>query len=85
MLEPTNNDRARWANTALSAFVLEVDPHGSNTESENIQDLLTDLRHLADVRGLDIDELWQNSASHYGREVIERPKADASALTEGAN
>lgn len=82
MNDPTNNDRARWANTALSAFALETDPYGVNAESERIQDLLTDLRHLADAHGIDIEDLWRGSAGHYNEETAEGPKADPTALED---
>jgi hypothetical protein len=81
MSEPTNNQRAQWANTALSAFVNEVGGR-DNSEAENIQDLLTDLRHLSDAHGIDIAELWDNSAEHYAEEISEGPKADVTALED---
>ena len=77
--EPTNNDRARWANTALSAFVNEVGDSGD--EDTNIADLLCDLMHLCDAHGFDFERVLASGRIHYDAETTGaegQPKADAS-------
>lgn len=73
---PTNNDRASWANTALSAFVNEVATDDED-DKDMMCDLLCNIRHLADAQGWDIEKMWAGSASPYSEEIDEQPKADA--------
>jgi hypothetical protein len=72
MTDPTNNDRAFWANCALEAHMEES---GSDDAGLAFQDLLCDLRHLADARGLPFQAALDRSASHYAEEITEGPKA----------
>lgn len=48
---PSNEDRANWATEAIDAFKVKCGPGLSDKEA--IQDLITDLGHLADRLGLD--------------------------------
>lgn len=77
---PTNNERAAWAQTALSAFVNEV---GTNDDvATDVSDLIGDLMHLADAEGFDIEEAVRMARANYYAEIDERaypeggPKAD---------
>lgn len=74
--QPSNNQRASWANTALSAFVNEV-AWGQQDDEEMMNDLLCNIRHLADAQGWDIEAMWAGSARTHAEEVAEQPKADA--------
>jgi hypothetical protein len=75
--QPSNNERASYANTALSAFVNEV-AWGEQDDEEMIGDLLCNIRHLADAQGWDIEAIWAGSREVYREEIAEQPKADAS-------
>lgn len=67
-MEATNQDRASWGNTALSAFVVEVGDAGD--EQTNLSDLLADLMHLADRQDLDFAQALMVARGHYAEEVI---------------
>lgn len=75
--QPTNNQRASWANSALSAFVNEV-AWGQQDDEEMMGDLLCNIRHLADAQGWDIEAMWAGSARTHADEIEEQPKADPS-------
>ena len=79
MFEVTNNDRASWANTALSAFAVECYAPGAEEDETIMRDLLTDFRHLADAQGWDIESMWAGSRLTYIEEVAEDggPATDA--------
>ena len=74
MDDPTNNKRALFANSALSAFVNEVGDSGE--EEINLQDLIADTMHLCDAQDWDFDDLVRRARSHYEEEVRIDPKAD---------
>ena len=78
--QPSNNQRASWANTALSAFVNEVfwGERCIEEDEELIGDLLCNFRHLADAQGWDIEAMWESSRGAYREEIAEQPKADGS-------
>ncbi len=79
--EMTNRDRAlralramkEWAGKDYSAEYLT--PEGlddlGDVGQEVMQDLLTDLRHVAQVAGLDIESAFYNSESHFTEEMAE--------------
>jgi hypothetical protein len=75
--EPTNNDRALWANTAVSAMALETmyDPDAEDQETL-IGDLLCNLRHLCDAEGLNFDAINAGAGRCYSEEISEQDKAD---------
>ena len=77
MDEVTNNTRAAWANTALSAFAVETHQVNAGDDDKTILgDLLCNFRHLADAHGWDIEAMWKASHAVYAEEVTEQPKAD---------
>jgi hypothetical protein len=66
-----NNNRARWARSALEAFKHEV---GSSDDAEAIGDLLSDLRHLADRIDMpdeQRDYLFERAEEYYREETTE--------------
>jgi hypothetical protein len=71
--EVTNDDRAAWAQAAVDTFMRET---GTDAE-DAIPDLLGDLMHLCDMRGLDFNALLNRGAGHYQAEVEIEAKADA--------
>lgn len=77
MSEITNEDRAGFADVAVDAYHLRtrhvVGPDINDPEEweEVMSDLLCDLRHLADVRGLDWNVLLARGVSHYMAEIDE--------------
>jgi hypothetical protein len=84
MKETTNNDRARWANAAMSAFANETGMTGEDQETI-MGDLLCNLMHLADAESIDFDARLENGRLHYTAETEgddftvfgPQPKADA--------
>jgi hypothetical protein len=65
--EPTNEDRASWAEVAVEAFKKETRMEGEDLET-CMGDLLCDLRHLADAEGLSWDGLLHKGDMHYRAE-----------------
>lgn len=63
-----NETRADWAQIALDAFAEQVGAENEPTET-NIRDLITDLCHLADRKGLDMDALIEAGRGMYGEET----------------
>lgn len=79
--QPTNNQRARWGNTALSAFANECYAPGAEEEEVILQDLLCDLMHLCDAQGWNFDLLVSLAKFQYRAETSGdegQPKADSS-------
>ncbi|CAN5142181.1 hypothetical protein BH10PLA2_BH10PLA2_34800 [soil metagenome] len=76
MSEPSNQDRARWANNALRVFAATTwngensdTMHGEDLECA-IADLVCDLLHLADQKGLNAQKiLWRGNA-HFEAELF---------------
>lgn len=81
-MEPSNLDRAVWAQIALAAFAketrqdtsgdLEADP------GQVIGDLLCDLMHLCRQGGIDFEECLSNGRGHFEFEVEEESQEEAS-------
>jgi hypothetical protein len=70
--EPTNEDRARWAQAAVNAFAKETRMDAAGEELETILgDLFCDRRHLCYFRGLDFDYLASRSKRAYEEELAE--------------
>lgn len=80
--EPDNNDRADFANDAVAAYVQRTRPNDEYPEeigtgdpdiqemlAEALRDLLCDLRHWADVVGLDFTDQNEMGMVHYDEEV----------------
>ena len=71
MTDPTNQDRAAWARTALSAFTAEVDGLRNpevlcpGDRGAAIVDLLANLLHYADQHGLDAQECLHRALGHF--------------------
>lgn len=79
MSDNMNNQRALWANAALSAFANEVllSP-GAEEDDVLMADLMVNFRHLADAQGWNIQSMWDGSLEVYNDEVQEQgAKADA--------
>ena len=58
----TPQQRAKSLTTILTKT---YDPHGAQ---ENVTDMLTDLRHLCDVKGWDFADLDRQAYQHYRTE-----------------
>jgi hypothetical protein len=67
LTEPTNSDRAAWAEEALIAFCRLT---GSNHE-DALGDLLCDLMHWADENHLNFDAMLTRAHEHHVFEVLE--------------
>lgn len=83
-IEPDNEDRADFANDALSAYFERTRPADPYPEelgtldeddrealAEALRDLLCDLRHWADVTGIDYDDQNEMAMGHYDEELEE--------------
>jgi hypothetical protein len=90
-MEPTNNQRASWAYTALAAFARQTrqDATGSDELDHSprvvICDLLTDLCHLCDQLHLHFFDLVQDAANTHDEEVQEEAREEelcADALAD---
>jgi hypothetical protein len=64
--EPSNEDRALRAETALRQFRRET---GIGHDREAVGDLIADLGHYCDERGLDFDELVRRGVEHWRAEL----------------
>ena len=64
----SNEDRARWAKTALQAFSQAT---GSNMGREALHDLICDLGHYARSTGLDFRDELHRAADVCGEEIAE--------------
>lgn len=83
--QPTNNERASWANTAVSAMAVEtMDDPQSEDQATLISDLLCNLRHLCDAEGLSFGDLDRGAHRTYLEEIGEQPLADVT-YAEGGN
>lgn len=67
--EVANEDRARWAASALKAFSRET---GTDMGGEALHDLLCDLGHYADELGLDIRTEMARAAETWDEEKAEQ-------------
>jgi len=71
--DPSNSDRAQWALNAVKVFATETGLDWTETEDLEcaIQDLMTNLMHLADSESLDAERLKDVAVSIYHEEVEE--------------
>lgn len=79
--DPTNDQRAEWAATAINAFGTETGqleegsplPELSRKDSDYWQETLTDLltaaHHLADRVGLRFDAITESAEGHYEHDL----------------
>lgn len=75
--ERTNADRAETAARVLDAYRGQKS-HGA-AEPEDVQDLLSDLRHLCDRDELDFADLDRRAHDNYSAEVVEERNARKAA------
>jgi hypothetical protein len=70
MCEPTNEDRAGWANTAVTAFAEAVRETDMLDEEKElvISDLLCDMMHLCDMEKIDWHRCVARAQDHYREE-----------------
>lgn len=73
---PTNEERASFAGVALDAYYLRtrhaVGPDDNVDDWEEVAgDLLCDLHHLADLRGVDWEAVERRGRGHYEAEIVE--------------
>lgn len=70
--DPTNEDRAGWAQCALDAFAhtTSMDTAGEDDKTV-LSDLLVDLMHWCDLNEVAFDEVLANAADTYAQEVEE--------------
>ena len=74
---PTNEDRANWANESIQLFARNVGLDRSGDDDETaFKDLLADMRHWCDQRGIDFDALAEGSREGYEEEVAEEEGKD---------
>ena len=79
MTEPTNDTRASWASIGLCAYVkMKAERFDADTDEAWLQDLLTDLRHMADRKDLDFDRLNVAAGRMHAMEVEEETAAVAA-------
>lgn len=73
--EPTNDDRAYWAQVALKSFARETRMDTAGEDDETILgDLLTDLMHFCDRHDIDFQRKLIGATVNY-----EEEKADEDA------
>jgi hypothetical protein len=73
----TNLHRAAWATNALNTFVKDTwevtsaDKLTRDDLKDVISDLISDLLHLAFLKGHDPEALLENARSHFDAELVE--------------
>jgi len=79
MSEPTNDDRASWADAAMRTFceTVGIEPEDKRTQ---LADLLADLRHWCDQHDVDFDEVCEGSREVYREEILEENCSDWKEL-----
>lgn len=77
-----NEDRAEWAAKAVEAFMLETGLGIEDGLETAVMDLLCDLGHFCDRTGLDLCDLLDRAASHYGDETL-RSDDDGPEIESG--
>lgn len=75
-LNPTNEDRARWAAAALEAYAEQTRNNPADRDkAELLRDLLGDLMHYADEQGLDFTQELTWAEGNYEDERDEETDA----------
>lgn len=66
MNDPTNTDRAMWAQAAVTTFaeITRMDSAGEDDETI-MADLLADLMHLAESKDIDWAATLERATGHY--------------------
>ena len=77
MLDVTNEDRADWAEAACEAFADITGQVMEDELPEIIGDLIANLLHLANQRGMCAEGRLENGRMHYDAEIAEEEEADA--------
>jgi len=67
---PDNHDRAEWAHAALIRFMMDTGQQGPDLP-EALQDLITDLLHLANREGLNVLDILQRATLVFCDEASE--------------
>jgi hypothetical protein len=76
MSEPTNQDRARWASTALAVFTEETfsGDHPDTMHRDDLEcaisDLIADLLHLAEQKGFDPQAILEHANGNFKTELL---------------
>lgn len=65
-----NNDRAKWALEAVAAFQRATGLSDADGLDTAIGDLLGDLQHLCDQKGLDFEALVDKGGRYYEEETF---------------
>lgn len=83
MSEVTNRQRADWAGEAVQTFkrATGLDRSGDDDETA-LHDLIVDLRHWCDSKGLDFDGKCEASQAAYHQELNEEKAALAARRPE---
>lgn len=72
MSESTNEERAQWADNAIQLFARETGLDGAGEEDETkLKDLLADIRHWCDQKGLDYEQINDHSFGVHAEELAE--------------
>jgi|688.fasta_scaffold109655_6 hypothetical protein len=77
MLDVTNEDRAAWAEVACEAFADITGQVMEDELPEIIGDLIANLLHLANQKGMCPEGRLENGRMHYEAEVAEEEDANA--------
>lgn len=63
---PTNEDRAAWVRQ-----LIEFPPHDAHDDIEDaLVDLMTDLLHLANISGIDVESMIETVKLHFDAELL---------------
>lgn len=78
--EPTNADRAAWAEEALAVFTARTfsGDHPADMDRDDLEcaitDLIADLLHYAQQRSFDVGDVVKRACGHYDAErAVEMP------------
>ena len=77
MNEPTNEDRASWADESIQLFARNTGMADSEDEETAFKDLLADMRHWCSKRGIDFDAHANGSREVFYEEVLEETEEGA--------
>lgn len=67
--EGKNEDRALWAQSALSIYAVKTGQSMKTDKPEIFSDLLADLMHYADRNGIDFNEAFKSALGNYRAET----------------
>lgn len=66
-----NRHRANWARAAVDAYASKKSYWGGEEEELIISDLVADILHLCDQRGIDRELMLERATGHHAEEVRE--------------